>query len=65
MVSNDTISAVLKFNKRETCQQKITTPLTNKGRELMDNYFYTHISYLLGFYIDDIVLFDTKYFPPN
>ena len=30
LVSNDTISAVPKFNKYETCQPKITTLLTDK-----------------------------------
>ena len=39
LVSNDTMSAVSKFNKCETCQQKITTPLTNKRHVLMDSYF--------------------------
>ena len=60
MVSNDTMSAVSKFNKCETYHKKITISLTNKKHVLVGSYFYTHISHLLSF--DTIVSFDTKYF---
>ena len=62
MVSNDTMLAVLKFNKCEICQQKIITPLTNERHVLVDSYFYTHVSHLLGFNINDVISFHTKYF---
>ena len=61
MVLNDTISVVLKSNKCEICQQKITNSLIMKRYVLVDNYFCIHISHLLDFDIDGIVLFDTKY----
>ena len=51
-----------KSNKCEQCQQKINTPLANKKHVLVGNYFYTHVSHLLGFDTDDVVSFDTKYF---
>ena len=62
MVSNDIKSAVLKSNKYETCQQKITTQLINERHMLVGCYFYTHISHLLGFDTNDMVSFNTKYF---
>ena len=61
MVLNDTISVVLKSNNCEICQQKITNSLIMKIYVLVDNYFCIHISHLLDFDTDDIVLFDTKY----
>ena len=42
--------------------QKIITSLTNERRVLVGNYFCTHVSCLLDFDMDDVVLFDTKYF---
>ena len=60
MVSNDTMSAVLKFNKCETCQSKITNPLTFEKHMLVDSYFYIYVSRLLDFDTDDVVSFDTK-----
>ena len=62
MVSNDIMSAVSKSNKYETCQQKITNPLKIERHVLVGSYFCTHISRLLNFDIDDVVLFNTKYF---
>ena len=62
LVSNDIRSAVLKSNKHETCQQKITTQLINERHMLVGCYFYTHISHLLGFDTNDMVSFNTKYF---
>ena len=62
LVSFDTMSAVSKSNKYEICHQKIITLLTNEKHVLMDSYFCTHISYLLNFVMDDIILFDTKSF---
>ena len=32
---------------------------------LVGSYFYTHASHLLGFDIDDVVSFNTKYFFPK
>ena len=29
---------------------------------LVGSYFYTYISHFLGFDMDDMILFDTKYF---
>ena len=29
---------------------------------LVGSYFYTHVSHLLGFNIDDVISFHTKYF---
>ena len=55
------MSAVSKSNKCETCQQKITTPLTNERHVLVSSYFYINISYLLDFDTADVVSFDTKY----
>ena len=40
---------------------KIITPLINERHVLISNYFCIHISHLLDFDTDDIVLFDTKY----
>ena len=60
MVSNNIISAVSKSNKYEICQQKITIPLTNERHVFVGIYFYTHVSHLLGFDIDDMISFDTK-----
>ena len=44
MVLNDTMSAVLKFNKCETCQPKISDPLTIEKHVLVGNYFCKHMS---------------------
>ena len=54
------MSAVLKFNKCETCQSKITNPLTFEKHMLVDSYFYIYVSRLLDFDTDDVVSFDTK-----
>ena len=62
LVSNDTISTVSKSNKYETCRYKLTTPLTNERHVLVGSYFYTHVSHLLDFNINNVVLFDKKYF---
>ena len=62
MVSNDTMSAISKSNKCETCQQKITNTLTIERHVLVGSYFCTHISCLLDFDMDDVLSFDTKYF---
>ena len=53
---------VKKSNKYETCQQKITNSLTIERHVLVGSYFCTHISRLLNFDMDDVVLFNTKYF---
>ena len=42
--------------------KKIITPLINEMHMLVGSYFYTHVSHLLGFDTDNVVLFDTKYF---
>ena len=52
------MSAISKFNKHKTCQQKITNPLTCVN----GSYFCTHVSCLLDFDTDDVVSFDIKYF---
>ena len=62
LVSNDTMSAILKFSKCETCQQKITTLLTNERHVSVNSYFYTHVSHLLSFNTDDVISFITKCF---
>ena len=49
LVLNDTMSAVSKFNKCETCQQKITNSLTNKKHVLIGSYFRIHVSCILDF----------------
>ena len=54
------MSAVSKFNKCETCQQKITNSLTNERHVLVSTYYCTHISHLLKFDTDDVVSFNTK-----
>ena len=37
--------------------------LTNNERHvLVDNYFYIHVSCLLNFDIDDVILFNSKYY---
>ena len=56
------MSAMSKSNKCETCQQKITNPLTNERHVLVNSYFCTHVSRLLDFDMDDVVSFGTKYF---
>ena len=61
LVSNDTISMIIKFNKREICQQKITISLINERHVLLGRYFYTHVSHLLCFDMNDVVSFNTKY----
>ena len=53
---------VSKSNKQETCLQKISNPLINERHMLLDSYFYTHITSLLDFDMNDMVSFDTKYF---
>ena len=58
MVLNDTMSAILKSNKYETCQQNITTPLTNERHVLVGSCFYIYVSHLLGFDMDDVVSFE-------
>ena len=62
MVSNDTMLEVLKSNKCETCQQKITNLLTIERHGLVGSYFCTYVSHLLNFDTDDVVSFDIKYF---
>ena len=63
LVLNYIISAVLKFNKHKTCQQKIFTSLTNEKYVLICSFFFfIHISYLLYFDMNDVVSLDTKYF---
>ena len=62
MVSNDTMSMVLKSNKYKTCQQKIINPLIIERHVLMGSYFCMHIYRLLDFDTADMVSFDTKYF---
>ena len=57
LVLNDTMSAILKSNKCKTYQQKIINPLINEKHVLVDSYFYTHISRLLNFNMDDVVSF--------
>ena len=42
-------------------QKNKNSPLINKRHVLVGSYFYTHISNLLDFDIDDAV-FNTKYF---
>ena len=54
------MSTVLKFSKCETCQPKITNPLTIERHVLVGSYFYTHVSRLLDFDTDDVISFDTK-----
>ena len=61
LVSNDTKSAILKFNKCEAYLQKITTLLTNERHVLVDCYFCTYVSCFLDFDMDDMVSFNTKY----
>ena len=58
MVSNDTMSVVLKSNKYKTCQKKITIPLTKERHVFVGSYFYIHASRLLGLDMDDVVLFE-------
>ena len=55
LISNDIMLTVSKFNKCETCLQKITNPLTIERHVLVGSYFCTHISCLLDFYTDDAV----------
>ena len=62
LVSNDTMLAVSKSNKYETCQQKITNTLTIKRHVLVDSFICTHIFCLLNFDMNDVVSFDAKYF---
>ena len=62
MILNDIMAAILKFNKCETCQQKIINLLANEKHVLVDSYFCTHISRLLDFNTDNVVSFDIKYF---
>ena len=56
------MSVVSKSNKCETCQQKITNPLTIERHVLVNSYLSTHVSHLLDFDMDNMVSFDTKYF---
>ena len=60
LVSNDTILAILKFNKCETCQSKITNLLTFEKHMLVGSYFYIYVSRLLDFDTHDVVSFDIK-----
>ena len=48
------MSTVLKFNKCETCQPKIANPLTIERYVLVGCYFYTHVSRLLSFDMNDV-----------
>ena len=71
LISNDIMSVVSKFNKYETCQQKITIPLTNERHALVGSYFYAHVSHFEFWYgwrdiiwykiffskLDDLILF--------
>ena len=59
LVPNDTMSAVSKSNNREICLQKITTPLINERHVLMGSYFCIHVSRLLYFDRNDVILFNT------
>ena len=56
------MSVVSKSNKCETYQQKITIILTNERHVLVGSYFYRQVSHLLGFDMDDMGSFYTKYF---
>ena len=47
---------------RDLSKKKYTISLTNEKHILVSSYFYIHVSYLLGFDIDDVISFDTKYF---
>ena len=40
----------------------IKRPLHSHFDELVSNYFHTHVSHLLDFDMNDVILFDTKYF---
>ena len=62
MVSYDTMSVVSKFIKCETCQQKITDPLTIERHVSVDSYFCIYVSHLLDFDTHDVVSFNTNYF---
>ena len=62
MISNDTTSAVSKFNKCKTCQQKTINSLIIEKYGLVSSYFYTNVSHLLDFDMDDMVSFDKNYF---
>ena len=42
--------------------KKITNLLTIEIHLLVGSYFFIYISYLLDFYTDDVISFDTKYF---
>ena len=53
---------VLKCNKCEKYQQKITNILIIERHVLVDNYFYARVSHLLDFNTNDVVPFYTKYF---
>ena len=53
---------VLKCNKCEKYQQKITNILIIERHVLVDNYFYARVSHLLDFITNDVVPFYTKYF---
>ena len=54
--------AVSKSNKHKICRQKITNPLIIQRHVLVGSYFCAHVSHLLDFDMDDVVLFNTKYF---
>ena len=62
MISNDTTSAVSKFNKCKTCQQKTINSLIIEKYVLVSSYFCTNVSHLLDFDMDDMVSFDKNYF---
>ena len=65
LVSNDIMSAISKYNNCEISQSKITTLLINERHithMLVGKYFYIHDSYLLDFDMNDVILFNKKYF---
>ena len=49
------MSTVSKSNKYETCQQKITNPLTIERFVLVGSYFCIQVSRLLDFDTDNVV----------
>ena len=61
LVSNDTILVVSKSNKWDTFA-KNNYHAKNERHVLMSSYFYIHVSRLLNFDMDDMVLFDSKYY---
>ena len=47
------------IDNREICLQKITTPLINERHVLVGSYFCIHVSRLLYFDRNDVILFNT------